>query len=124
MSPDDTAYLVYDADGTILGEVTYMVRKWLGLGKCDLCDVTHAGVRRRPAWVEAAAGLEVNVRALHRDELDTDVRTFIDGAFPSVVGRRSGTLGWILRPEEIGAYVGDPRRLADTIAAYFGEAGR
>lgn len=116
---DDAAYLVYDADGTIIGEITYMVRKWLGLGKCDLCDVTHAGVRRRPAWIEAVSRLDVEVQALHRDELEEDVRTFIGGAYPCVVGRRDGTLGWILRPDEIGRFIRDAQGLADTIAAYF-----
>ena len=39
------AYLVYDADGGLLGEATYFVKKWLGLAKCDLCVVTHKGIR-------------------------------------------------------------------------------
>lgn len=123
MTHDDAAYLVYDADGTIRGEITYMVRKWLGLGKCDLCDVTHAGIRRRPAWVQAVSRLDVEVHALHRDELDDDVRAFIDGAYPSVVGRRGGTLGWILRPTEIAPFIGDAQGLADAIADYFVREG-
>ncbi len=113
------AYLVYDADGGWLGEATYFVKKWLGLGKCDLCVITHKGLRPRDTWREASERLDVEVHALHRNELTDTLRAFIAGAYPCVVGSTDGTLGWILKPAEIAPYIGAPERLAETIATYF-----
>lgn len=122
---EERAYVVYDADGGVFGEAAYFVRKWLGIGKCELCAVTHRGLRPRDAWVQATAKLDVSIAALHRNELDTRLLDFIDGAFPCVLGERDGTLSWIVRPNEIAPYLGEPERLAETIAAHFeGPAGR
>ncbi len=113
------AYLVYDANGGVLGEAAYFIRKWLGIGKCELCAVTHRGLQPRDAWVRATEDVDVPIVLLHRNELEPRLRTFIDGAFPCVLGEQDGNLNWILRPEEIGPYVGEPERLAKSIAAHF-----
>ena len=45
---------VYNADGGLVGEATYLVGHLLGRTQCALCDVTHSPVRRKPAWESAA----------------------------------------------------------------------
>lgn len=115
----ERAYLVYDANGGVFGEAAYFVRKWLRIGKCELCAVTHRGLKPRDAWVRATADVDVQIDALHRNELEAPMQKFIGGAFPCVLGERDGSLSWILRPDEIGPYIGEPERLATTIAAYF-----
>lgn len=41
---------IYDADGGLRGEMSYVVGKLLGRAHCGLCDITHSAVRRRRAW--------------------------------------------------------------------------
>ena len=41
---------VYDADGSLVGELRYALRKVTGRGHCSLCDLTHRGVRARADW--------------------------------------------------------------------------
>jgi hypothetical protein len=43
---------VYDADGTLRGEVGYWVGARLGRAHCALCDITHSPIRERSglAW--------------------------------------------------------------------------
>lgn len=115
----DRALIIYDADGGVVGESKYFIRKWLGLGKCELCVVTHRGLKPRERWRQAVAALSIPVAGLHRNELDERIRAFVDGNYPSVLGERDGELGWILRPQQIGAYVGAPEKLAETIGQYF-----
>lgn len=61
---------VYDADGTLRGEVAYWVGARLGRAHCALCDITHGTFRRRPDWDRCAAGLPVPFVTHHRDEVD------------------------------------------------------
>ena len=34
-------YCIYNADGTFLGELKYMVNKYLYGLKCSMCEITH-----------------------------------------------------------------------------------
>jgi hypothetical protein len=61
---------VYDADGTLRGEVAYWVGARLGRAHCALCDITHGTFRRRSDWDRCAAGLPVPFATHHRDEVD------------------------------------------------------
>lgn len=81
---------VYDADGSLLGELAYAWGKVRGTRHCGLCDITHATVRRKPAWDAMAARLPVPVRLLHLDELDDDLRVAVATAGAPVVLVRDG----------------------------------
>ncbi len=50
---------VYDADGTVRGELAYWVGARLGRRHCALCHITHGSVRQRPEWKACRAGLPV-----------------------------------------------------------------
>ena len=56
------------ADGTLLGELAYVVGHLLGRRSCALCDITHGRVARRPQFDEAAVTLGVPFDLLHHDE--------------------------------------------------------
>jgi hypothetical protein len=85
--------MVYDADGTITGEVSY----WIGhhiFGKvsCSLCDISHGTFRQKQVWKQWVDGLAqrgVVVQTLHRNDLSRPehhtTREVIDNRFPCVV---------------------------------------
>ena len=71
--------VVYDADGSLIGEVSYIVGHALGLRECAACDITHQpfSLRGKPEggwekkdWRDAKERLGLPVVQLHRDELD------------------------------------------------------
>ena len=41
---------VYDADGSLLGELSYFLRARVRRAHCALCAITHGRVRERRAW--------------------------------------------------------------------------
>jgi len=63
---------VYRAEGSLRGEIAYVVGKLLGTAHCALCDITHSPVRRKAAWDRMAAGLGVPFELVHLDERDAD----------------------------------------------------
>jgi len=88
---------VYDADGGVLGELSYVVRHALGRTECSLCSVTHGGLRRKRQWDEMVAELEVPVRLVHRNETSEAERTASAmTGLPAVLGVRADGVHTVL----------------------------
>ncbi|WP_419944312.1 hypothetical protein [Candidatus Poriferisodalis sp.] len=60
---------IYDADGSLAGELGYAFAKLTGRRRCALCDITHGwnplGSR---AWKQACADSPVQLELVHRDK--------------------------------------------------------
>lgn len=109
---------VYDADGSILGELSYFVQARLGRAHCDLCDITHGRVRERADWRAARDRLEVPFAAFHRNDQPDSVRTAVGGAAPVVVAELSdGAVVPLLGRDSLARCEGSPDRLVDAVRA-------
>ena len=100
---------IYNADGTVLGEIAYVLAKYTGRGHCELCDITHGALRRKPEWDAACARAGVHVELLHRDEADVD-QLSAAGDLPAVIAHRDGAWVRVMGPAELAACNGDPDR--------------
>lgn len=98
---------VYHADGGLIGELRYVVGRLRGTAHCALCDVTHAGVRRKAAWDAAVAGLGVPVELVHLNERSPAVREATGSRTPAVLAHVDGDLVEVLGPDELEAVHGD-----------------
>jgi hypothetical protein len=104
---------VYDADGSVLGELKYFVGVRLGRAHCALCDVTHGLVRERAEWRATRDRLRVPFVTFHRDDQPPDVRAATAGELPAVLARTSsGTFVRVAGPDEVRACDGSPAALA------------
>jgi hypothetical protein len=106
---------VYDADGTLFGELAYVVGHLLGRRSCALCDITHGGLRRRPEFDEAAAALGIPFELLHRDERSPEVVALTEGALPCVVAEGDGERIVLVDRAGLAACGKDPVALVDVI---------
>ena len=99
---------VYDADGGIVGELSYVVGHLLGRTDCSLCDVTHGALRRKPEWDAMAARLPVPLRLVHRNETtDDEQRAHYASGLPAVIGARGdGSRTVLLGPAGLAALGG------------------
>lgn len=99
---------VYDADGTVLGELAYFVKARVGKAHCALCDITHGRVRERADWRAARQDLPVEFVTYHRDDQPDAVRTAIGDRLPAVVAETSEGITVLLDGDGLDACAGDP----------------
>jgi len=77
---------VYHAEGSLRGELSYLLGKLLGTASCALCDITHRGLGEKAAFKRCRSRFEVPIETLHLDEQDEALRRFTQGKTPCVVG--------------------------------------
>ncbi len=94
---------VYHADGGVRGELTYVLGRLLGTAHCALCDITHARIRRKPAWDAMVGRLGVPVDLVHRNEVPADVAALVMTAGTPLVAarRRDGSVDLLLGPGDL-----------------------
>ena len=113
-------YGVYDADATVLGEISYWIGARLGIRHCTLCDITHSMFFKKTAWKQRQAELlekyGVNFQTFHRNDQLDQVAKVISGAYPAVVAKDiSGNFTLFMSEHEISAAGDSPDRFMDEI---------
>lgn len=108
---------VYDADGTLRGELAYLVGRRRGTHHCALCDITHGALRERPEWKACRDALPVPMVTLHRDEVPEALAEAIAEPPPYVAAETDTGVVVVLDKAGIEACAGDPEALAGAIRA-------
>ena len=98
---------IYNADGTILGEIAYVARKLAGRGTCSLCDITHGWTGRRRDFDATCSAAGIEWTLLHRNEASPE-QLLAAGPLPAVVAWRDGTWTLVLGPDELDECDGNP----------------
>jgi len=115
---------VYDADGTVLGELSYFVRARFGAAHCALCDITHGRVRERDDWRRCRDALPVPFETYHRNDQPPGVRAATGGALPVVVAETDdGTIVPLLDGGALAGCGGSPEALVAALDAAMAAAG-
>ena len=115
---------IYDADGTITGELAYFVGARLGRAHCALCDITHGLVRERADWRACRDGLPVPFDTFHRNDQPPTVRTATGAAAPVVVAETTaGDIVVLLDATALDACAASPQALVDAVTDAAGRAG-
>ena len=108
---------VYNADGTVRGELTYFFGSLLGRAHCALCDISHGRVRERAEWQAVRAALPVPMVTFHRDDQPAAVREAVGGSTPVVVAELAdGRVVPLLDGDELDRCEADPQRFAAAVS--------
>ena len=113
---------VYDADSTLLGEVSYWVGARLGITHCSLCEITHGLFTKKSEWKQCAESFTVPFHLFHRDDAPSDVLIALAGKFPAVLQRTTEGLKVILTKEELERFDGHTSDFAEWITNYLNPA--
>lgn len=101
MSSLKSLFIVYDADGTVCGEIIYHIKKTFFNGKCSACDITHGPKQEKPEFTQLKGDFQVPVHNIHRDEMHVELRASAR-RLPCVVAEMSdGYYDVLLNPEEL-----------------------
>lgn len=103
---------VYDADSTLVGEVSYWIGARLGRTHCSLCELTHGLFTKKTEWKECTVGLRVPFRTFHRNDAPADVLECAAGRYPVVIARSGHSLSVILDRRQLESFEGDTARFA------------
>jgi hypothetical protein len=107
---------VYDADGSLLGELSYLLRARVERAHCALCEITHGRVRERPAWRASRDRLLVPFVTFHRNDQPAEIRRAAGGAAPAVIAETvSGEHLVLLGRDDLEGCAGSPDRLVDAV---------
>lgn len=114
---------VYQANGTLWGELSYWFKARVGGAHCALCDITHGSVREKPEWRACTSRLAVPFETVHLDERDDEVRAFTEGRTPCVVADTAEGLVFLVDDTSLRACEGSPAQLLATIEAAAADHG-
>jgi len=127
MSDDTTPVLrligVYDAVGTLRGELSYWVGARLGRAHCSLCDITHGVMKERSDWRACRDELPVPFETYHRDDQPAAVRDAAEGVVPVVVAETTVGLLLLMGPAELEACAGSVEAFSAALDRSLAAAG-
>jgi len=106
---------VYDADGTLRGEVAYWIGARLGRAHCALCDITHSSVRERSEWKACRTSLPVPFELFHRDDQPPEVRAAAGTEAPYVLAATESDLVLLLDGDALESCGGEIDAFADAL---------
>lgn len=106
---------VYNAKGSLLGELTYISKKLLGFTRCALCDLSHGwSPREKKSWKLACRQSNLELSLLHLDELNEQQVEVLKTA-PAILAYIDHRWQIIMERDEIEASHGDPMNLFDKL---------
>jgi hypothetical protein len=106
---------VYNADGTLTGELAYLLGARLGRKHCSLCDITHGMIRPKAEWQARRSQLPVPFDTFHRDDQPEEVRSATEGVVPVVVAQTGEGVFILLEPDALAECDGSMERMMSAI---------
>ena len=106
---------VYNAESTVLGEVSYWIGARLGLRHCSLCDITHGLFTKRAEWQECESALPIPFTTFHINDAPVEVTQAVNGRYPIVLGRNHLGIHIVLDADELEQCNGSPQELLNRL---------
>ncbi len=98
---------VYNADGSVLGELKFTIGKITGKSDCGLCDLTHGwNPFGKPSWRNACSASSAEIELIHRDEM-TSTQIQVAGDLPAVIVQLGETWRKLMSAEDISSFKGN-----------------
>lgn len=94
-------YGIYQADGGIIGELSYVLGKIRGVAHCSLCDITHNKITTKKQWKNLTSNLDIPMELLHLNERSSELKIISENQTPCVISEIDGELEIIITSNEL-----------------------
>ncbi|MFL2986115.1 MAG: hypothetical protein ACJZ57_02610 [Candidatus Poriferisodalaceae bacterium] len=102
---------LYNADGSLVGELRYARAKLTNSASCSLCDLTHGwNPFGKSSWRTACKETKVQIDLLHRDEALEGQLSAVE-TLPAIVQFDGHKWIQVMDSEQIASYRNAPREL-------------
>ena len=98
---------IYNAEGSIFGEIKYLYNKYIKDMRCSMCDITHNSFREKSEWGEKCREFTFKIECLHLDELPSDIKNIVKDNAPCVVAQTKSVNEIIIKNKELTSMNGD-----------------
>ena len=94
-------YCIYNAKGSVSGELAYVFKKYVLGFKCSMCEITHNSFTMKKDWENKVSQSNINIETVHLDERPKDLEEFSKSKPPCVVGEYQEGYKIILTNEDL-----------------------
>jgi hypothetical protein len=113
---------IYNADGGIVGELTYFFGHLVGVKNCSLCDISHSPVRKKNSFKQLERQLleehGIVVRMIHLNERNDQERRASEGREPCMIlAYPDGSISMFLDATDLKALSGSVSSLKKLISS-------
>ena len=102
-----TIYCIYNANGSLSGELSYLAKKLFFGFKCSMCDITHNTFTVKSNWRSKLSEIDYNIKTLHLDELTNELSNFSSGKTPCVIGKNGEEFTLIFNNRDLEKFGGN-----------------
>ena len=92
---------VYDADGSILGELNYLWKKAFHSFTCSMCDITHNFITTKKKWKTEVQNCKYDISTYHLNDQPTLIKETTLNNTPCVVKVEGGTSSILISNDEL-----------------------
>ena len=100
-------YCIYNAEGSIFGEIRYLYNKYIKDIKCSMCEITHNSFSEKSEWEKKCIEFPFKIECLHLDELPIEFKDIIKDNAPCVVAQKKSVNEVIIKNKELTSMNGD-----------------
>ena len=72
-----TIYCIYNANGSLSGEIAYLFKKYFYGLKCSMCEITHNFISEKEDWKDRLSQTKINLKTVHLDEQNMIYTNFL-----------------------------------------------
>ena len=100
-------FCIYNAEGSISGEMRYLYNKYIKDMRCSMCDITHNSFSEKSEWRKKCRESHFKIECLHLDELPSDIKNIVKDNAPCVVAQTKSVNEIIIKNKELTKINGD-----------------
>ena len=94
-------YCIYNAKGSLRGELEYIYNKYVNNIKCSMCEITHGTISPKRKWKEKCSTFDIKIECLHLNELPNDIKKLVKDKTPCVVGQINSAKTILMHDNEL-----------------------